>query len=120
AGRAQDALDRFAKIVKSRPKEKRAIKGLAQTLESQTRRPEALRRAIAFWTDLADLEKDASKEWWDAKERCVMLYCQLGNVRQAEKMTQTLWLTRSDPTDRDRETRWKQAVADAKRAARGA
>ncbi|MBQ5367862.1 MAG: hypothetical protein IIU43_10335, partial [Thermoguttaceae bacterium] len=69
-------------------------------------------------TDYADLQPLGSPEWWDAKERCVEIYCRIGKSDQAQKMLKTLWLTRSDPSDPGRKARWEKTIADAEKNSR--
>ncbi len=108
-GKKQDALTLFAKTRKADPKNVDANRGIARLL-ADSQDPAVVERALQYWSDVADALPDSSKEWWDAKEECVRIYCRLGKLENARKMTQTLWLTRSDPSDPNRKQRWDQAL----------
>ncbi len=114
AGKAQDALNLYARLLKKKSPNVAALRGLGKLLSARNE-PKTLERALGYWSDVADAVKLESREWWDAKEECVKLYCRLGKIEQAEKMTRVLWLTRSDPTDPERKTRWEQIIEDSKK-----
>ncbi|MBQ9874715.1 MAG: hypothetical protein IJM30_09645 [Thermoguttaceae bacterium] len=109
-GDAQGALNLYAALVKENPRNPGALKGLATLLGSRSDK-KARELAIKYWSDLADLREEGSPEWWDAKERCVELYCKLGDKTRAEKMVKALWTTRTDPSDPDRKRRWERLVS---------
>ena len=111
--RYQEALNLFAAALKENPKDVAATRGIAQILSLQSDK-KALERALSYWSDVADLVPDGSKEWWDAKESTLDVYRRLGNKEQAQKMTSVLWLTRSDPSDPSRKRRWEKIVQEMK------
>lgn len=106
AGKAQESLTLFAKLRQKNPKNVAAVRGIAQILSERSDK-KTLELALKYWSDVADLVPLESSEWWDAKERCVEIYVKLGRKDQAEKMTKTIWLTRSDPRDPGRRARWE-------------
>ena len=112
-GRRQESLNLYAKQLKKDPKNARVLKGLATLLSTQAD-AKALDLAVKYWSDYADLAPDASPEWWNAKEKCVEIYCKTGKKDQAEKMLKTLWLTRTDPSDPNRKARWEKTIDAAR------
>ncbi len=112
-GQGQEALRLYASQLKKDAKNARVLKGLALLLSNQTD-AKALELAVKYWSDYADLNPDASPEWWNAKEKCVEIYCKLGKKDQAEKMLKTLWLTRTDPSDPNRKARWEKTIKAAR------
>ena len=116
-GKSQDALNLYAKLRKKDPKNAQAVRGIALLLSSQ-QSVKTLEQGIKYWTDYADLQPLGSPEWWDAKERCVEIYCRIGKSDQAQKMLKTLWLTRSDPSDPGRKARWEKIIADTEKNSR--
>lgn len=113
-GKTQESLNLFARIRNDDPKNVAAARGIARILSD--RRDAATRaRALRFWSDVADLCRDSSKEWWDAKEESFRIYCSLGETEQAEKLMKTLWLAREDPSDPGRRRRWEQTLENARR-----
>lgn len=112
AGRGQESLNLFAKLRKENPGSAAASRGIARLLTSQDS-PKALEQALGYWSDAADQSPEGSKDWWDAKEEAVKIYCRLGKREQAEKMTRTLWLTREDQSDPDRRRRWERAISES-------
>lgn len=112
--RAQESLNLFAQLRKDDPKNVDAALGIARLLTAQ-KDPKALEKALGFWSDVAELLHDSSKEWWDAKEETILIYCRLGQTEQADKIARTLWLTRDDPTDPDRRRRWERTIDAARR-----
>ncbi len=121
AGQAQEALNSYAALRKLKTKNRGfdigIAKGLALVLSEQ-KSEKALKKALEFWSDYADLVGEGAPEWWDAKENCVAIYCKLGNVEHAKKMLNTLWLTRDDPTDMKRKERWQKIISDAERGSK--
>ncbi len=113
SGESQEALRLYAGLLKKDRKNARVLKGLATLLSTQTD-DKALALALKYWSDYADLQPDASPDWWNAKERCVEIYCKSGKKDQAEKMLKTLWLTRTDPSDPNRKDRWEKTIKTAR------
>ncbi len=107
AGKAQESLTLFANLRRKNPKNVAAVRGIAQIL-SERSDEKTLELALKYWSDVADLVPLESIDWWNAKERCVEIYVKLGRKDQAEKMTKTIWLTRSDPRDPGRRARWER------------
>ncbi len=113
-GRNQESLNLFAAIRKSAPENVDAARGIARLLTGE-QNDRALELALSFWSDVAELTPPSSKEWWDAKEETIKLYCRLGKADQAEKIAKTLWLTRDDPSDPGRRARWEREIERSKR-----
>ncbi len=116
-GKSQDALNLYAAQYKKDAKNARAIRGIATLLAARSD-AKTLEQSVKYWSDLADLYPAGTPEWWDAKERCVEVYCKVGKTEQAKKMLKTLWLTRSDPTDPGRKARWERVIAAAEKKAK--
>ena len=111
--RAQESLNLFARLRKNDPKNVAVARGVARILTAQ-KDEKTLRRALVAWSDVAELLPEASKEWWDAKEETVKIYCRLGDPEQAEKIVKTLWLARDDASDPGRRRRCEKAIEDAR------
>lgn len=108
-GKRQESLNLFAALRKEFPNEVGAARGIARILSSEHDR-QTLERALGYWSEVAELVVPGSTEWWDAKEESVKLYVRLGELDQARKMTDVLWLTRTDPSDPGRKGRWEEIV----------
>ena len=111
--RFQESLNLFARLRKSDPQNVAVARGIARILTAQ-KDEKALRRALAAWSDVAELLPEGSKEWWNAKEETVNVYCRLGDPDQAEKIVKTLWLVRDDPSDPGRRRRCEKSIEDAR------
>ena len=107
--RGQESLNLFAAALRDRPKDPEVALGIARLLSAQ-KDETALRRALPYWSDVADARAAGTKEWWDAKEETFMTYLKLGERAQCEKLLKTLWLTRDDPSDPNRRRRWERAL----------
>lgn len=107
SGRSQEALNHFAALLKQYPDDLRGSIAIAEILSDQ-KSEQGLRKALSFWEKVMNRSPRGSDAWWNAKEKMILVYCRLGEKKQAQKIFDLLELTDPEFGNENRKKRFDE------------